>query len=138
MEGWVISLLGLLFSIAVAIVTYVATIVTVKNKTEQNNKDIDDLKKLHIKNIDEVRETSRRHNTSDEALHSKFFEKLDIMNETITEHKTKLANAPTMEQVRVEFVSKEMFKQMEKHIDEKFDKLESGIEKILNKLDNGG
>ncbi|MBL0703213.1 MAG: hypothetical protein JJV95_04450 [Sulfurospirillum sp.] len=42
----------------------------------------------------------------------------------------------TMTEVRNEFVSKEMFRQMEKHIDEKFVKLENGIEKILTKLES--
>ena len=39
-----------------------------------------------------------------------------------------------MKEVRDDFVSKEMFRQMEKHIDEKFGKLELGITKILDRL----
>jgi hypothetical protein len=42
-----------------------------------------------------------------------------------------------MKEVRDEFVSKEMFHQMQKHIDEKFDKLEMGLAKILDKLERG-
>jgi len=64
-----------------------------------------------------------------------FGKKIDIHSREIVELKTKLANVPTMEEVRNEFVSKEMFKQMEKHIDEKFDKVENGLDKILSKLD---
>ena len=134
MENWV-AIVCALFTLASGIGTYVAVIVTVKNKTDQNNKDIIELKTQHLKDIDEIRKTAIRHHEIDEALHTKFFDKLDAINEVITEHKTRISNAPTMEQVRVEFVSKEMFKQMEKHIDEKFDKLENGIEKILNKLE---
>ncbi|PHQ89509.1 MAG: hypothetical protein COB42_06695 [Sulfurimonas sp.] len=48
---------------------------------------------------------------------------------------TKLANVPTMEEVRSEFVSKEMFKQMEKHFDENFDRVEEGLNKIFKKIE---
>jgi len=134
MDNW-LAITCSIFTLVTGIGTYVASIVTVRNKTEQNNKDISDLKAQHIKDIDEVRKSSIRHHEADELLHSKLFEKLDGINETITEHKTRLGNAPSMEQVRAEFVSKEMFKQMEKHIDEKFDKVENGIDKILSKLE---
>ncbi len=61
--------------------------------------------------------------------------KVDELKDEVTTHKVKLANAPSMEQVRSEFVSKEMFKQMEKHMDGKFETLENGIDKILAKLE---
>lgn len=64
-----------------------------------------------------------------------FGKKIDFQAKELVELKTKLANVPTMEEVRGEFVSKEMFKQLEKHMDEKFDTVQSGIDKILNKLD---
>lgn len=64
-----------------------------------------------------------------------FGKKIDFQAKELVELKTKLANVPTMEEVRVEFVSKEMFNQMKEHIDEKFDRVESGIDKILIKLD---
>ena len=47
-----------------------------------------------------------------------------------------ITQTPTMTEVRNEFVSKEMFKQMEKHIDGKFETLEYGLEKILTKLES--
>lgn len=117
MESWMISL-------GIGLLTYVSMFVTLKNKTDQHSTDIKDL-----------REKNDRHKREDDSLHEKMFDKLDDVNQELATHKVKLGNAPTMEQVRAEFVTKEMFKQMEKHIDEKFDKLESGIEKILNKLD---
>ncbi len=113
-----------MISVGLALLTYVAIIVTIRNKTEQHTKDIE---KLQTANAD--------HRRDDEKLHSKMFDKIDELNTEIAEHKVRLGNAPNMEQVRAEFVSKEMFKQMEKHIDEKFDKLENGIEKILHKLE---
>lgn len=118
MEGWQVS-------VGIGIITYISIFVTLKNKTEQNSSDIRDLK-----------DKSERHKKEDDIIHSKMFDKVDDLNQEIATHKVRLGNAPTMEQVRAEFVTKEMFKQMEKHIDEKFDKLENGIDKILTKLEN--
>ena len=115
MESWMISL-------AIAICASIATFITIKNSATQNAKD-----------IEKIQETSIQHKREEDKLHIALFEKIDKANETLAEHKVKLGASPTMENVRAEFVSKEMFKQMEKHIDEKFDKLESGIEKILDK-----
>lgn len=117
MESWQVSII-------LGLITYISIFVTVRNKTDQ-----------HTKDIEKLQEGSANHKKDDEKLHSKMFDKIDELNTEIAEHKVRLGNAPTMEQVRAEFVSKEMFKQMEKHIDEKFDKLESGIDKILNKLE---
>ncbi|WP_373073875.1 hypothetical protein [Sulfurimonas sp.] len=117
MEGWQVS-------VVLGLITYISIFVTVRNKTDQHSKDIE---KMQV--------SSTNHKKDDEKLHSKLFDKIDELNTEIAEHKVRLGNAPTMEQVRAEFVSKEMFKQMEKHIDEKFDKLENGIDKILDKLD---
>jgi hypothetical protein len=117
MESWMISL-------GIALLGYVAMFVTTKSQTQQNSKDIEKLQNINVS-----------HKKEDDIAHGSIFTKLDIANEVLAEHKVKLGTAPTMEQVRAEFVSKEMFKQMEKHIDEKFDKLENGIDKILNKLE---
>ena len=118
MESWQVS-------VVIGVITYISIFVTLKNKTEQNTADIKDIK-----------EKNERRKKEDDILHSKLFDKLDDVNQEIATHKVKLGNAPTMEQVRAEFVTKEMFKQMEKHIDEKFDKLENGIDKILAKLES--
>lgn len=118
MESWQVSII-------MGVITYISIFVTLKNKTEQNISDIKDLK-----------DKSERHKKEDDTIHSKMFDKVDDLNQEIATHKVRLGNAPTMEQVRAEFVTKEMFKQMEKHIDEKFDKLESGIDKILTKLES--
>jgi len=111
-----------LISLFVGVVTYVSIIVTMKNKGDVNQKD-----------IEKAQENHDTYKIANEKIHSKMFDKIDELNTEIAEHKVRLGNAPNMEQVRAEFVSKEMFKQMEKHIDEKFDKLENGIEKILDK-----
>jgi len=59
--------------------------------------------------------------------------KLDNIAEEVVAHNAKTIGVPTMEDVRREFVSKEMFRQMEKHIDSKFD----DMGKMLNKFSQG-
>lgn len=117
MESWMIS-------VAVGVLTYFSMFITMKNKTDQHSLD-----------IKEIKDKNERHKKEDDILHGKMFDKLDELNKEMATHKVFIGNTPTMEQVRNEFVTKEMFKQMEKHIDEKFDKLENGIDKILTKLD---
>lgn len=71
--------------------------------------------------------------------------KIDEHSGAIVELHQKTSQAPTMNEVRAEFVSKEMFTQMEKHIDEKFnkldnelDKIDNGIKLILNRISQKG
>ena len=120
MESWMIS-------VAIGALTYFSMLVTMKNKTDQHSLD-----------IKEIKGKGERHKKEDDILHGRMFDKLDEVNKELATHKVFIGNAPTMEQVRNEFVTKEMFKQMEKHIDEKFDKLENGIDKILDKLEKRG
>ncbi len=61
--------------------------------------------------------------------------KVESLRDTTNAHKVKFTSTPSMEKVRAEFVSKEMFKQMEKYMDGKFKTLENGIDKILFRLD---
>ena len=82
MESWQISL-------SIALITYVATFVTMKNTTAQNAKD-----------IEKIQESNAAHSKEDIVLHKSMFEKIDIANEVLAEHKVKLGSAPTMEQVR--------------------------------------
>jgi len=117
LESWQVSVI-------IGVITYISMFVTIRNKTDQHGGDIKELKDKHEK-----------HRKEEENLHSKMFDKLDDINQEIATHKVRLGSAPSMEQVRAEFVTKEMFKQMEKHIDDKFDRLEAGLTKILDKLD---
>ncbi len=105
MESWVISLI-------IAFAGVLATFAVTKNKVENNDKQIEAIFKI-LKSLGE---------------------KVDTHSESLSEYKVEIKSTVSMKEVRAEFVSKELFKQMEKHIDEKFDKLENGIEKILNKL----
>jgi len=62
------------------------------------------------------------------------FTKLDNYGKDIVTLQQKVSQAPTMKEVRDEFVSKEMYLQMKEHIDEKFSKLEMGLGEILKEL----
>lgn len=114
---------SLLVSVGLAFLTYVSVFITMKNKTDQ-----------HTEEIKAIRANAVAHHKEDSNTHDTMYIKIDKLNSEVAEHKVRLANAPTMEQARMEFVSKEMFKQMEKHIDEKFDRVELGIASILDKL----
>ena len=66
-----------------------------------------------------------------EDIHNK---KLENQSSDIVELKTKLNTVPTMKEVKDEFLSKEMFKQFEKHMDSKFEGLQVGQSQILTEL----
>lgn len=59
------------------------------------------------------------------------FNRLDRYSDDIVELKTKSKLSMTGKDVDDKYVSKELFRQFEKHIDARFDKLESGQGKIL-------
>ena len=62
------------------------------------------------------------------------FNKLDNYGKDIVALQQRVGQAPTMKEVRDEFVTKEMYLQMKEHIDEKFSKLELGLGEILKEL----
>ena len=103
-ESWMISLL-------ISIIGLIAVLAVGKYKTEANERAI---------------ETERK-------ARQAIGDKLDKISEEVVAHNARTIGVPTMEDVRKEFVSKEMFRQMEKHIDTKFD----DMGKLLNKFSNG-
>lgn len=127
MESWMVSLV-------IALVGVVSSFAVIRQKVnEGGNKDQEQDKRLtDLEKFMNEKNPMLNHFSKIEEAYGK---KLDTHSRDITELQQKITQTPTMTEVRNEFVTKEMFKQMEKHIDEKFDKLESGIEKILNKLD---
>ena len=102
-ESWMVSLI-------VSIVGVIAVLAVGKYKTEQNQKDLNDEKAARISIGTELKD----------------------VKEEMAEYKVRLHNAPSMEDVRKEFVSKEMFRQMEKHIDGKFESMGKSLEKIFD------
>lgn len=124
MEDYAVNLL-------IGAISVVAIFVTNKVQTQQNQKD-----------IEEIKGDAKARKQTNEALHSKIFDKLDALNEEVAKHKVLLVSAPSMKDVDEKFVSKEMFKQMEKHIDDKFDNMGKSLqqvidnqEKMLNKME---
>ena len=63
------------------------------------------------------------------------FRKLDSHSNALTGLQEHVGQVPSMKEVRDEFVTKELFLQMQKHMDEKFDNLDKGLAKILDKLE---
>jgi predicted RND superfamily exporter protein len=127
-------MMGAIISLIIAIITAIATYAVMRNnvdrlvkENEKQKADIDNLEKFKNENAQRIEYLMK---ACDELKL-----KAQDQSESITSLKEKVAQAPTMKEVRQEFVSKEMFNQMQKHIDEKFQMVQSGIQKILEKLD---
>ena len=69
-----------------------------------------------------------------EALHSKidaYHRRLDTHGDDLVRLKTKAELAITAKEVDEKYLSKEMFRQFEKHIDKRFDSVQDGLTEIL-------
>jgi len=127
MQGWEISLF-------IAVAGVVGSFAVIRNKVnEGGTKDAEQDKRL--KELEQFMNEKRPLLQHLSKVENAFGKKLDDYGNNIVELNQKITQAPTMKEVRDEFVSKEMFKQMEKHIDEKFDRVEMGLSKILEKLE---
>lgn len=70
-----------------------------------------------------------------EVLHSKmdaYHHRLDIHGDDLVRLNTKAELAITAKEVDEKYLSKELFRQFEKHIDGRFDGIEAGLKQILN------
>jgi len=127
MQGWEISLF-------IAVSGVVGSFAVIRNKVnEGGTKDSEQDKRL--KELEQFMNEKRPLLQHLSKVENAFGKKLDEHGNSIVELNQKVTQSPTMKEVRDEFVSKEMFKQMEKHIDEKFDRVEMGLSKILEKLE---
>lgn len=63
--------------------------------------------------------------------------RIDIHGESIVELRTKQSASITARECDDKYVSKELFRQFEKHLDGRFDTIETGMGKILGYLENG-
>lgn len=114
MESWMIQVL-------LAFITFIAIMAVNKYKTEQNEKTV----------VKEIKDREKEKVATDKSI-STLGNKVEELTKENAEHKIRLANAPSMEQVRAEFISKEMFTQNQKHFDERFD----GVGKLLDGIAN--
>ena len=70
-----------------------------------------------------------------EQLHSKldaYHRRLDVHGDDLVRLNTKSELAITAKEVDEKYLSKELFRQFEKHIDGRFDGVEAGLKQILN------
>ena len=70
-----------------------------------------------------------------ETLHSKmdaYHRRLDTHGDDLVRLNTKAELAITAKEVDEKYLSKELFRQFEKHIDGRFDGVEAGLKQILN------
>ena len=70
-----------------------------------------------------------------ETLHSKmdaYHRRLDTHGDDLVRLNTKAELAITAKEVDEKYLSKELFRQCEKHIDGRFDGVEAGLKQILN------
>ncbi len=113
MESWMISL-------AIAFAGVIATFAVIKYKVDHNE--------IH----------RERQNTEMTSRVNGIARKVDQHSETMSEHKISIGNAVTMEQVDARFLTRDLFRQHEKHLDVRFvaieKKLESGFEEIKSIL----
>ncbi len=126
MESWMITL-GL--TLAGLVAGYAVMKNTVSNSVEadiQQDVKISELDKFMNSTLPAIEHYSR--------IEIAYGRKIDYFDRELIELKTKMSQSPTMKEVREEFVSKEVYLQMEKHIDEKFHGLQSGISDILKEL----
>ena len=69
-----------------------------------------------------------------ESLHNKldaYHRRLDVHGDDLVRLNTKSELAITAKEVDEKYLSKEMFKQFEKHIDKRFDSVQDGLTEIL-------
>ena len=75
-----------------------------------------------------------------ETLHSKmdaYHRRLDTHGDDLVRLNTKAELAITAKEVDEKYLSKELFRQFEKHIDTRFDGVETGLHEILSYIKKG-
>jgi len=137
MEDWMISLL-------IAGAGVIATFAVLKQKVADSLAKDDEqdirFKEFRIKVEDDLSYLQKFKNESKPQLEhlsrveQAITKKLDNSAQEITRLNQQITQSPTMKEVREEFVTKEMYKQLEKHIDEKFTKMESHQERTNDML----
>lgn len=129
MESWMVSL-------GIAVTGAIAAFAVTRHLVSSQGAEIKALKEAH-KSLRET-EVKELKTFKDEKLpllnhlsRAEDFlkEKTDKQSEDIVFLKEKVNNAATMKEVRIEFVSKELFLAMEKHIDSRFGHLEKSMDK---------
>lgn len=98
MESWMISL-------GVGVITYISLFVTMKNKVDMHQRELDE-----------------QHRTV-----AGLFKRWDTHGDDIVKLNTQAELSMTQKEVDNKYVSKELFREYEKHIDKRFDRVEDGM-----------
>lgn len=125
---------GAIISLFIAVIGAIATYAVMRNNVDRLVKENEKLKTDFTELEKFKNETKPQFYAMTKAC-DEIKDKQAEQSQIIAQLKEQIAQAPTMKEVRQEFVTKEMFKQMEKHIDEKFSLVQHGIDEILKKLD---
>jgi len=129
-ESWMISSI-------IAIIGFISTFAVMRSKVISLE--------ARLKKLDDTVEELKKFMNSYKPVIDHLSKEEDAITKTCEEHSSDIQKLKyqaektiTMEQVRPEFVTKEMFKQVEKHFDSKFHsmekKFENGMDKLLNAI----
>jgi len=128
MEGWMVSVT---ISIVSFIVTFAAAFGVLKyraNESKKKDEDQDEKIDILLKFMNTNTPVLVHFNKVEEA----YGKKLDHSLKNITELQQQITQTPTMREVRTEFMSKEIFRQFEKHIDKRFDSFEKKFDTLAD------
>lgn len=128
MEGWMISAL-------IAVITLVAGYAVMRNNVAKGM-EADKAQDVKIEAFEKFMNETKPALEHYSRVEIGYGKKIDYFDREVVELKTKLNQSPSMKEVRDEFVSKEVYLQMEKHMDQKFAGLQSGIKEILDEVKN--
>lgn len=133
-----------IISLVIALGGFVSTFAVLKQKVsdafvrdeEQDTrfKEFKNKLELELTDLQKFKNESKPHLEHLSRVEQAITKKLDGSIQEIVKLNQQVTQSPTMKEVRDEFVTKEMYKQLEKHIDEKFTKMEANQEKTNDML----
>ena len=127
MESWIVSVAIALVGVVSVFAVMRANVNSLNEENKEQAKKLEQLEKFKSENVPVIKHLSNVENLA--------FKKIDNHSNLLTSLREQIGQVPSMKEVRDEFVTKELFLQMQKHMDEKFDHLDKGLEKILDKLE---
>ena len=127
MESWIVSATIALVGVVSVFAVMRANVNSLNEENKEQAKKLEQLEKFKNESAPII-----NHLSNVEDLVSK---KIDNHSNLLTSLREQIGQVPSMREVRDEFVTKELFLQMQKHMDEKFDHLDKGLGKILDKLE---
>jgi hypothetical protein len=128
LESWIIS-------VFIAIIGVVSSVSVMKQKVnEGGSKDTE--QDVRLKELEKFMNEKSPYLDHLSRFETAMKQKAESHTSKIVKLQQEMTQTPTMTEVRNEFISKELFKQMEKYINDKFVTVQRGIDKILEKLEN--